>query len=291
MLSAQGVVKTFGRCRALGGFDLEVASGEVVGLVGRNGAGKTTFVEVVAGLVRPDFGRVSVAGEDAVSDRRRARRLIGVSPQEQALYPSLTVGEHLGLFASLYGLRRRERSQAVQSVTEELALGEVRDRRVGLLSGGQRRRAQAACALVGSPPLLLLDEPTVGADPETRRFLLAAVAARAAAGAAIVYTTHYLAELYDLDATLAVVDDGRVVARGTQAALLAELPSRVRVVFTAPESGRDDGGGERPVEVSTFDPAATLVELLARGGNPTSVEIDKPTLDDLYDVLAASRAA
>ncbi len=140
----------------------------------------------------------------------------------------------------------------------------------------------------------------MGADPGTRRFLLATVAARAAAGAAIVYTTHYLAELYDLDATLAVVDGGRVIARGTQAELLARLPSRVRVVFgpTAPERvgtagdcGAAVGDVGEAVEVSTFDPAGTLVELLAGGGSPTSVEIDKPTLDALYDDLAASRAA
>jgi len=286
VLVAEGLVKRYGSHRALDGFDLEVAPGEVVGLVGRNGAGKTTFVEVVAGLVRPEAGRLQVAGIDALASPRQVRALAGVAPQELALYPSLTVREHLRLFAALTGLGGRSRRKAVDALTEELGLSEVADRRAGLLSGGQRRRTQAACALVGSPPLLLLDEPTVGADPDTRRALLSSVADRARAGAAVVYTTHYLAELDDLDATLAVVDAGQVVARGHRAELLAHLPSRVRVEFAAQGVGAC-GQASEVVEAS-FDPAATITRVLAGGGLPRTIEIQRPTLNDLYQELAAS---
>ena len=285
MLVAEGLVKTYGGHRALDGFDLEAAAGEVVGLVGRNGAGKTTFVEVVTGLVKPERGRVCVAGSDALARPREARALLGVAPQELALYPSLTVREHLGLFGGLAGLRRAGLRHEVDALVEELALASVADRRAGLLSGGQRRRTQAACALIGGPPVLLLDEPTAGADPETRGALLRSVAARARAGAAVVYTTHYLAELDDLDATLAVVDAGRVVVRGRRAELLAHLPSRVRVEFAA----LPGAGGGRPIEVvrSCFDPASTLAELLASGGEPRAVDIERPTIEDLYISLGA----
>lgn len=215
VLEATGLVKTYGRQRALDGFTLRVAAGEIAGLVGRNGAGKTTFVEAVAGLVRPESGHVRVSGVDALARPRAARALCGISPQETALYPAATVAEHLRLFGALAGLRGAGLRRAVDDIAERMDLAEVAGKPTGLLSGGQRKRTQAATALIAERPLLLLDEPTVGADPATRARLLAVVADRAAAGAAIVYTTHYLPELAELRATVAVAQAGRIVARGT----------------------------------------------------------------------------
>lgn len=285
MLAVTGLVKTYGARRALDGFDLTVQPGEIVGLVGRNGAGKTTFVEVVTGLVRRDAGQVRIAG---LCDSRAARGLLGVAPQEQALYLPATVREHLRLFGALAGLHRGRLRTAIDTTAEELQLTDVLDRPVGLLSGGQRRRTQAACALLPSPAVLLLDEPTVGADPTTRAALLAAVSARAARGAAIVYTTHYLPELADLAATLAVVDAGRVIARGNQAELLAGLPTEIQVGFVG---GVPAGLAERGrvvadvLHVNSFDPAATLATLLSAGHQPVSVDIIRPGLDDLYRAI------
>ncbi|HEX5115651.1 MAG TPA: ABC transporter ATP-binding protein [Pseudonocardiaceae bacterium] len=276
MLTVTGLIKRYGARAALDGFDLTARPGEIVGLVGRNGAGKTTFVDVVTGLVRPDAGQVTVAGVDALRDRRAVRRLVGVAPQDQALYLPATVREHLRLFGSLAGLRAGALRAAIEATAEELLLTDVLDQQVGRLSGGQRRRTQAACALLPAPAVLLLDEPTVGADPTTRRALLAAVLARAAAGASVVYTTHYLPELADLAATLAVADAGRVIARGSQAELLAGLPAEVSVGF---------GDGVPPVRVNTFDPAATLAAVLSDGRQPESVDIHRPGLDDLYRSL------
>jgi ABC-2 type transport system ATP-binding protein len=226
MLIAEGLRKRYGTRLALAGFGLRVEPGEIAGLIGPNGAGKTTFVEVVTGLVRPDAGQVLVGGWNALRSGRAARRLIGVAPQELALYQTVTVRENLQLFGGLAGLRGRGLDAAIARVLDELALGPVAGQRTGALSGGQRRRVQAATAMVGSPPLLLLDEPTAGADPETRSALLAAVRARAAAGTAVLYTTHYLPELAELGATLALVRAGAVIARGTQ----EELTGRQRTL-------------------------------------------------------------
>ncbi|WP_141203183.1 ABC transporter ATP-binding protein [Streptomyces griseorubiginosus] len=277
MLVTKSLVKTYGRHRALDGFDLAVEPGEIVGLVGHNGAGKTTFVEIVTGLLRPDAGSVRVGPHDALSEGRAARRLVGVAPQELALYGSVTVRENLRLLAGLAGLRGRRRDAGIARVLEELQLSAVADRPVGVLSGGQRRRVQAATAMVGSPPLLLLDEPTAGADPETRSALLAAVRARAEAGAAVVYTTHYLPELVDLDATLAIARAGRVIARGTQEELTRHLPGELRVTFADP--------AEPELRVPTRDPGADLAALLASGRTPASVDVHRPSLDDLYHSL------
>jgi len=293
VLRADRLVKRYGGRLALDQFCLQVAAGEIVGLVGSNGAGKTTFVEVVTGLVRPEAGALEVGGIDALSGRLD-RALVGAAPQEQALYPPLTVRQHLHLFGALSGMRRAGLKRAVDATLGELGLEGVADRRAGLLSGGQRRRCQTACALVASPPLLMLDEPTVGADPETRRALLQAVTSRATAGAAVVYTTHYLAELEELGATLAVVSSGRVIARGSQAELLSRLPCRLRVSFSGgvPEGARRHGtvvGDDLTVLCS--DPAAALARLVADAPGARSIEMQRPTVEDLYSHLAVGHAA
>jgi ABC-2 type transport system ATP-binding protein len=294
MLEAQGLVKRYGACRALDGFDLTVESGEVTGLIGHNGAGKTTFVEVVTGLTRPDAGRVGVGGVDVLRNPREGRRLTGVAPQELALYVSATVRDNLRLFGALAGLRRRALHRAIDQVAEELQLTGVLGQRAGVLSGGQRRRTQAATALIGGAPLLLLDEPTAGADPDTRAALLAAVRARADDGAAVLYTTHYLPELTDLRATLAVARAGRIIARGSQDTLIEGLPGELRL--------RLDGGPDRwclpgslahsarivdgELRITSTDPPADLATLLSAGCSPVSVDVRRPDLDDLYRSLA-----
>jgi ABC-2 type transport system ATP-binding protein len=294
MLEAQGLVKRYGTCRALDGFDLTVEPGEVAGLIGHNGAGKTTFVEVVTGLTAPDAGQVSVGGIDVRRDPRQARRLIGVAPQEVALYVSATVRDNLRLFGALAGLRRRALDRAVDQVAEELQLTGVLGQRPGLLSGGQRRRTQAATALVGSPPLLLLDEPTAGADPQTRAALLEAVRARAAGGAAVLYTTHYLPELTDLRATLAVARAGRIIARGGQDALIKGLPGELRLRLDGEPSrwglpgplARRARTVDGELRITSIDPPADLAALLTAGCSPVWLDVRRPDLDDLYRALA-----
>jgi ABC-type multidrug transport system ATPase subunit len=282
-LVAEGVVKRYGATTALDGFDLTVAAGEIVGLIGHNGAGKTTFVDVVAGLVRADAGRVTVAG---LAPGRATRRRLGLAPQEIGLYYSATVRQNLRLFGALAGLRGRVLRQSIDEVAAALDLTGVLDRAVGVLSSGQRRRAQTATALLPChstprhpahrwPAVLLLDEPTAGADPTTRRALLETVRRRAADGAAICYTTHYLPELEDLDATIAVARHGRVVARGDRGTLLAGLPGEVHVEFR-------DGPPER---IATTDPARALAGVLATGRTPVAVDIRRPDLDTLYAAL------
>ncbi|MEU8146396.1 ABC transporter ATP-binding protein [Nonomuraea sp. NPDC048901] len=265
MLKATGLVKSFNGVAALDGFCLEVAPGEIAGLVGHNGAGKTTFFEIASGLITPESGNVVIDGQ------------VGVAPQQLALYPSVTVRETLRFFGGLAGLRRQALKQAIDRIAEEMLLTNELDRRVSVLSGGQQRRTQAATALVADPAVLLLDEPTVGADPETRAALLAAVRRRAENGATVVYATHYLPELTELAATIAVAKSGRVIARGTGEELLKGLPGEVRVVLDNDEE----------LAVTTADPTATLAELLRGLDRPVrGIDIRQPSLDDLYKELS-----
>jgi ABC-2 type transport system ATP-binding protein len=294
VLEAQGLVKRYGDCLALDTFSLTVQEGEIAGLIGHNGAGKTTFVEVVTGLVRPDGGELTIGGIDALRRSRAARRLLASAPQEIALYASATVRDHLFLFGSLAGVGRKSLRRAATRVAEELHLVEVLDRRVGLLSGGQRRRTQVATALISNVQLLILDEPTAGADPETRAALLRAVRARADQGMAVLYTTHYLPELVELQATLAVARAGAVIARGSQEDLTKGLVGELRLRTQSPidharltdELRARIRTSDGELRVASVDPPADLATLLAAGCEPTWVDVRRPDLDDLYRSLA-----
>ena len=205
-----------------------------------------------------------------------------MTPQHLGLYPSITVREHLELFGRLAGLRKAALADTIEQLALALRLTEIMDRRTGVLSGGQQRRTQAATALVHRPSLLLLDEPTAGADLETRQAMLDVVKQRAAEGAAVVYTTHYLPELTELQATIAVIRDGRVIARGSYDELVHGLPGEVHVVFE----------DEEDLRVSTTEPTATLIDLLSRTDRPiTAVELRNASLDDVYRSLAAENAS
>ncbi|MGF1660860.1 MAG: ABC transporter ATP-binding protein [Kineosporiaceae bacterium] len=277
-LQVDGVTKRYGAVSALEEFSLSIAPGEVVGLVGHNGAGKTTLVEIVSGLTRPDAGRVVIEGLAP----QWARGRVGVAPQHLALYPSITVREHLQLFGRLAGLRGAALRGVIDDLAVALRLIDILDRRTGVLSGGQQRRTQAATALVHRPSLLLLDEPTAGADLGTRRSLLDLVKQRAGEGAAVLYTTHYLPELDDLEATIAVVRNGRLVARGSLEELTADLPGHVRLTF-------HDG---EVATIPTLDTTRTLLEEIARSQRGISaVEVAPPSLDELYRSLAVDDVA
>ncbi|BCJ31348.1 ABC transporter ATP-binding protein [Actinocatenispora sera] len=279
MLHATGLTKRYGSTTALAGLDLTVGPGEIVGLIGHNGAGKTTFVEITAGLTRPDAGTVEIAGIDAVRHPAAARRHLGLAPQHLALYPSASVRQNLTVFGGLAGLRRRALRAAIDEVATATELTDVLDRPVGLLSGGQQRRTQTATALLHRPAVLLLDEPTVGADPQTRQAMLAVVRQRADAGVAVCYTTHYLPELDELGATLAVLRAGRVIARGTRDELLTGLPGELLLGYT-------DGTERR---ISSTDPRAELAAAVTdptRTAGLSTVDIRRPSLDDLYHALS-----
>ena len=162
MLEAINLRKRYGAVTALDGFDLTIAAGEIVGLIGHNGAGKTTFAEIVTGLVRPDGGQVRVVGIDVRRSARAARAHIGYAPQELGLYPTATLRQNLALFGRLHGLRRRGLARAIEVTADDLVLTEVLDRPVGVLSGGQKRRAQAATALLQFRSMLVMTPSRFG---------------------------------------------------------------------------------------------------------------------------------
>jgi ABC-2 type transport system ATP-binding protein len=235
MLDVKGLSKAYGSLQALDSVDLEVAEGEISALLGRNGAGKTTLVSIVAGLSSADSGSVVIDGIDAFADPRRAQAGLGLAPQETGVYPTLSCRDNLRLFTGLAGMGRGEARGAIDELAQLLGLTELLDRRAKELSGGERRRLHTAIALVGRPSLVLLDEPTVGADVQTRSQLLRVVRDLARNGAAVVYSTHYFPEVAELDASVVVLERGRVLARGSINEVIARHSvGTVELVFAGP---------------------------------------------------------
>lgn len=293
MLRVDDVVVHYGAHPALHGVSLRVDRGQVVGLLGHNGAGKTTLVRAVAGLVRPRQGRIRVGGVDAIADSRAARRLIGVAPQDLAIFPPLTVTENVLSWATLAGVRRRTRRRAVAQALDMMELGQIRDRPAYLLSGGEQRRVHCAMAIVARPPLLLLDEPTVGVDPLTRRAVLGHIAALAAAGTAVLYSTHYLTEIEQLDAgtggaapgvEVVILHRGTVLASGDVTGLVKEHSGTAIELMLREPGAR--GGTAHTVRVPVTDPVAELPAALARLGDRqrwlAGVAIHRPSLEDVF---------
>src|SRR5699024_5106583 len=213
-LHASGIDKAFGTHQVLNGANLSVEAGEVVGLLGANGAGKTTFISIATGALAADGGRVHLDGIDVATDRRAAARRLGTAPQELGVYPMLTVRENVIGMARVHGLSSRRARASSEEAIEALGLTACAGTRAEHLSGGQRRRLHTAMALAHQPAVVFLDEPTVGADIESRHQIVRHVRSLADAGAAVVYTTHYVHELEHLGARLAVLAGGRIQDHG-----------------------------------------------------------------------------
>jgi ABC-2 type transport system ATP-binding protein len=296
VLHVLGLRKSYGDTPALRGVDLDVEDGQIVALLGPNGAGKTTLVSIVAGLRRADAGTVEVAGLDALRRSAEVRRHIGLAPQDTGIYPVVSVRRNLSLFGELAGLSGTGLRVRIDEVAEALDITDLLDRQAGKLSGGQKRRVHTAIALLHRPRLLLLDEATTGADVETRGHILQLVRRLAAEGSAVLYSTHYLAEVETLGSDVAILDRGVVIATGNVHELVgAHALPVVELTFDGevPPVVVGDGAtveGNR-LRLPAPDPARTLVDVVPKvpPGSLSSVEIIRPDLEAVYLALTGRR--
>ena len=213
-IKAIGLVKQYGDIRAVDGLDLEIEEGELFALLGVNGAGKTTTIKMLSCLTRPTEGDATVCGHSVTSEPEQVKRLIGVSPQETATAPGLSVRENLGLICGIYGFSKEKTAEKIEELSEKLSLHSVLDRRAGKLSGGWQRRLSIAMALISEPKILFLDEPTLGLDVIARHELWDLI--RGLSGrVTIVLTTHYMEEAEMLSDRIGIMKDGRLLAIGT----------------------------------------------------------------------------
>lgn len=264
MLVVDSLAKSYGEVRAVDGLSFAVGAGEIFGLLGPNGAGKTTTISMIAGVLRPDAGRVVVGGEDAWAKPLAAKRLLGVVPQDIALHEDLSARDNMRFWASLYGMSGAPRAQRIDETLDRVGLLQRANDRVATFSGGMKRRLNLACGLVHRPRLLLLDEPTVGIDPQARVAVLDVVREVAAQGTAVLYTTHHMEEAQQLCARLAIVDHGKILALGT----LDELTRLAGEGAIVRLSGSFDEARVRPrleamdgLTVLRLEPALVLISL------------------------------
>ncbi|HSD70560.1 MAG TPA: ABC transporter ATP-binding protein [Woeseiaceae bacterium] len=226
MLVVNNLVKQYGDVAAVEGISFEARKGSIFGLLGPNGAGKSTTIKCISGLLQATSGTVTVGGLDVMSQAKAARKLLGVVPQELAIYEDLPAIDNLRFWGKAYGLRGEALEARVSTVIATIGLAD-RDKELPKnFSGGMKRRLNFGCGVVHKPPVILLDEPTAGVDPQSRKRLFELVEAERADGACILYTTHYMEEAEYLCDALAILDHGKLIATGSVAELRAQLGAR-----------------------------------------------------------------
>ena len=288
-VAVRNLRKAFGSVQALDGIDIDVAEGEFFGLLGPNGAGKTTLISILAGLSLADQGSASVMGHDVVADYRRARRSLGVVPQELVFDPFFSVRETLRFQAGYFGLRGKRTDDWIDEILAALDLTSKASANMRSLSGGMKRRVLVGQALVHKPPVLVLDEPTAGVDVGLRQTLWAFIRKLNHDGHTIILTTHYLEEAEELCGRIAMLKQGRVVAlESTQALLHGYQGVTVRITAAAAPSSFSAKLQRREGDVLFFNLSsyAELEQLLAAyridGIRFTDLAVQEADLEDVF---------
>lgn len=302
---AQDLIKTYnkGSVRALDGLSLDVAEGTVLGVLGPNGAGKTTTVRILATLLTPDSGSATVAGIDVIKHPDKVREIIGLSGQYAAVDETLTGWDNLVMFGRLYHLGKAASVKRADELLERFSLTESARRPIKTYSGGMRRRLDLAASLIVKPKVLFLDEPTTGLDPRGRLEMWGVIEELVKDGVTLLLTTQYLDEADQLADDIAVIDHGKVIARGSSDQLKRQVGGeRLEVVveqahvaptmeIVAKVSGTKASldEGLRKISAPVTTGAGALIEVLraldGAGIHPLDVALKRPSLDDVFMAL------
>ena len=302
VLAVAALTKRFDDLVAVDTVSFAIDEGETYGLLGPNGAGKTTTISMIAGLLEPDAGAIAIDSQPMTTTSVRTKALIGLVPQELAIYPDLTGKENLVFFGRLYGIGGSELDGRVDEVLDVIGLTDRAGDRAKEYSGGMQRRLNIGIGLLHRPALLILDEPTVGVDPQSRNAILESVERLAGEGMAVLYTTHYMEEAERLCDRVGIIDEGRIQAEGTRKQLVSLVggEDRIRLTATGPleptadavqqldavqAASVNDGG----IDVVATDGGTALPSILSAaadsGAHVTSVELSEPDLESVFLLL------
>ena len=309
-INATGLVKTYdkGKVRALDNLSLDVEEGTVLGVLGPNGAGKTTTVRILATLLRPDSGSASVAGIDVIKHPDKVREVIGLSGQYAAVDEILTGYDNLVMFGKLYHLGNKQSVIRANELLERFSLTEAAKRPIKTYSGGMRRRLDLAASLIVRPKVLFLDEPTTGLDPRGRQDMWGVIKELVSDGTTLLLTTQYLEEADHLANEIAVIDTGKVIARGTANELKRQIGGEhlevvvaqndvskaleviERIVGQKPKVEEGLNSISAPVSTGTAALIEVINGLSSVGINPLDVGLKRPSLDDVFLALTGHKA-
>ncbi|MFC1465785.1 MAG: ABC transporter ATP-binding protein [Candidatus Brachytrichaceae bacterium NZ_4S206] len=301
ILEARDLAKHYGDIIAVKGVSFEIERGEIFSLLGPNGAGKTTTISMLSTLYTPTRGDAIIAGHSVTREPMAVRRIIGVVPQELALYEDLTARENLAFWGQMYGLSGRTLSQRIDEVLEQVGLTERAKDRVKTYSGGMKRRLNIGIGLIHKPQLLFMDEPTVGIDPQSRRAILDSIKELNRQGMTVLYTTHYMEEAQELSHRVGIMDHGELIALGTQAELTRQVgESETLVVHLGAHEDAESvaqalrhipgvlqaSASDHQVALTTRQAKEILAPLVAqadaRGIKIYSIDIREPNLEAVF---------
>jgi len=289
---------------AVQGVSFSVERGEIFGLLGPNGAGKTTLISMLSCLLAPSAGSARVAGYELAGEQSEVKRVIGLVPQDLALYPTLSTRQNLEHFGALYGLSGAKLAERVRAALAMVRLEERAEDAVEKLSGGMKRRANIAAGLLHEPQVLFLDEPTVGVDPQSRNFIFEGVEALKNAGLTVIYTTHYMEEAQRLCDRVAIIDRGAVIALDSPEAMVTAHGGSIVIEVGGNAAGAAAAvgalAGVRGVQrdgsrltIAAANPARILGPIIEKtagaGGEVSSVEVVNDNLESVFLDLTGRR--
>src|SRR5437588_1423858 len=301
-IEVQDLCKSFGNFRAVDHLTLSVMQGEIFGLLGPNGSGKTTTINMISGLSVPTSGEVRVMGNDVRHNARQVHQILGSVPQETALYEELTAWANMDFHADLFGIPRKQKKVRITELLELVQLLDRKDSRVGTFSGGMKRRLALARALLHDPQLIYLDEPTLGVDVQARRAIWDYILSLRDQGKTVLITTNYLEEAQALCERLAIIDRGKLIAVDTPEHLKQNYGGSVIELETAPPvkdtaalralAGVNDvvqEGTHLKITVQgTNNIVAQVITLLSQEGEIKDIAIREPNLDEIFLLLTGT---
>ncbi len=301
ILEAQNLVKNYDSFTAVKGISFDIKEGEIFSLLGPNGAGKTTTISMLSTLYTPTSGDATIGGHSITKEPMAVKGVIGVVPQEIALYEDLTAKENLVFWGQMYGLSGKSLNSRVDEVLEQIGLTDKAKNRVKTYSGGMKRRVNIGVGLLHKPRLLFMDEPTVGIDPQSRRAILDTVKDLNKQGMTVLYTTHYMEEAAELSNRVGIIDHGELIALGTQDELTKQVgetetlilhigenedPDALAKAVSAVEGVQKADVTDNEVSVITADAkdilAAVVTKANERGIKIRSMDIREPNLEAVF---------
>jgi len=280
-IEVKNLHKAFGATKAVAGVDFTVEQGEIFSLIGPNGAGKTTTISMLSCLLRPDKGDAVILGHSVAKDAMGVKSVLGVVPQEIALYEDLSARENLTFWGKMYGLRGAALKTRVDEVLDVIGLADRAKERIKKYSGGMKRRVNIGVALLHKPQIMYMDEPTVGIDPQSRRSILDSVLKLKEEGTTVLYTTHYMEEAQELSDHIAIMDHGKIIAAGSHAELVKIVGGVDRITLTI--------NAESARVIEAWKKARGVKNVSAEDGTLTVLADDSnQVLPRLFDAAAAN---